>query len=108
MKQHLNRIALTALLMSGLSGCGGEPAWVAPYEDCKQQMTDASEKMKSERESNKDSDPQTQAMLETMSNMAVAMGMEACETIKRMCEPDPDSAACQEIVQEYQKENSKE
>ena len=105
MKQYLNRAALTALLMIGLSGCGGEPEWVTAYEDCKQQMTEAADKMKSEREANQNSDPQTQAMLETMSNMAVAMGMEACESIKRMCEPDPDSDACQAIVQEYRKDN---
>lgn len=108
MKQHLNRIALTALLMGGLSGCGGEPEWVAVYEDCKQQMTEASEQMKNEREANESSDPQTQAMMEAMSNMAIAMGMAACESIKQMCEPAPDSDACQSIVQEYQKDQEKE
>ena len=68
-------------------------------------MTEASEQMKSERESNESSDPQAQAMIEAMSNMAVAMGMAACESIKQMCEPDPDSDACKAIVQEYRKDN---
>ena len=107
MKQYLNRIALVTLLMGGLSGCGGEPEWVAAYEDCKQQMTEASEQMRAKRESSESSDPQARAMVEAMSNMAMAMGMAACESIKQMCEPDPDSDACQAMVQEYQKDQER-
>lgn len=106
MQQYFNRIVFAAVLVSGLSGCG-EPEWVAAYDDCKQQMTAASEKMKAERESNKSSDPQAQAMVEAMSNMAVAMGMAACESIKQMCEPDPDSDACQAMIKEYQQDQKK-
>ncbi len=99
MQQHFKRIALAGLLAGGLSGCSGEPEWVEVYEDCKQQMTDASKEMKANSEDN----PQAKAMADAMGNMAMAMGMAACESIKQMCEPDPDSGACQAMVQEYKK-----
>ena len=47
--------------------------------------------------------PQAKAMVDAMGNMAMAMGMAACESIKQMCEPDPDGGACQTMVQEYKK-----
>jgi CHASE3 domain sensor protein len=83
----------------GLYGCSGEPEWVEVYEDCKQKMAEASEEMKANSEDN----PQAKAMVDAMGNMAVAMGMAACETVKQMCEPDPDGGACQTMVQEYKK-----
>jgi hypothetical protein len=108
MQQHFNRIALAALLTVGLSGCGGEPEWVAAYEDCKTQMTDISEQMKAESESSESDNPQAQAMINAMSNMAKTMGMAACESIKQMCEPNPEGDACQAMVQEYQKSKDNE
>ena len=103
MKQHFNRIALAALLAGGLSGCGGEPEWVAVYDDCRQKMTEASEQLKANTKSSGKENPQTKAMLGAMSNMAMSMGMAACESIKQMCEPSPDSDTCQVMVQEYKK-----
>lgn len=108
MRHNFNLILFATLLAGGLSGCGGEPEWVAAYEDCKQQMTEAAEQMKAERDSDQSSDPQAQAMMEAMSNMAMAMGMAACESIKQMCEPAPDSDACQAIVQEYKQDKEQE
>ncbi len=103
MKQHFNHLALAALLAFGLSGCGGEPEWVEVYDDCKQKMTEASEQLKAETESSGKDNPQAKAMLGAMGNMAMSMGMAACESIKGMCEPNPDSDACQVMVQEYKK-----
>ena len=103
MQQHFNRIALTALLLGGLSGCGGEPEWVSVYEDCKQQMSTASEEMKTKQEEAAKDNPQAQAMINAMGSMAMSMGMAACESVKQICEPDPDGSACQAMVQEYKK-----
>ena len=101
MKQNFKRIALATLLTALLSGCSGEPEWVDVYEDCKQKMAEASEEMKA----NSEKDPQAKAMIDAMGGMAVAMGMAACESIKQMCEPDPNSGTCQSMVQEYKKSN---
>lgn len=108
MQQHFNRIALTVLVAGNLSGCGGEPEWVTAYNDCKVQMTDISEQMKSGDGSSASEDPQAQAMIDAMSNMARAMGMAACESIKQVCEPDSDSEACKVMLQEYQNSKDKE
>ncbi len=99
MKQHYNRIALATLLTALLSGCGSKPEWVDVYDDCKQKMTEASEQMKASSEK----DPQAKAMIDAMGGMATAMGMAACESIKQICEPDPEGGACQAMVQEYKK-----
>jgi CHASE3 domain sensor protein len=99
MQRKIKNIALITLITAGLYGCGGEPEWVEVYEDCKQKMTEASEEMRSSSEDN----PQAKAMVDAMGNMAMAMGMAACESIKQMCEPDPDGGACQAMVQEYKK-----
>ncbi len=99
MQRHFKHITLAALLIGGVSGCGGEPEWVEIYEDCKQKMAEASAEMKANSEDN----PQAKAMVEAMGGMAMAMGMAACESIKQMCEPDPDGDACQVMVKEYKK-----
>jgi len=99
MKQNINRIAMASLLTALLSGCSGEPEWVGVYNDCKQQMTAAAEEMKE----NSEKDPQAKAMIDAMGGMAMAMGMAACESIKQICEPNPDGSACQSMVQEFKK-----
>jgi hypothetical protein len=99
MQKQITNIALAALITVGLTGCSGEPEWVEVYENCKEQMTAASEEMKANSEDNQ----QTKAMVDAMGSMALAMGMTACESIKQMCEPDPDGGACQTMVQEYKK-----
>jgi PBP1b-binding outer membrane lipoprotein LpoB len=102
MKNIHNRIALAALLTTLLSGCGSEPEWVEVYDDCKQKMTEASEQMKESSEK----DPNAKAMIDALGGMATAMGMAACESIKQMCEPDPDGDMCQAVIQEYKKSNA--
>ncbi len=108
MQHNLKHLTLAALLAGGVSGCGGEPEWVEVYEDCKQKMTEASEDMKANSEASAEDNPQAKAMMGAMSNMAMAMGMAACESIKQMCEPDPEGGACQTMVQEYNKNKDKE
>ena len=97
-------IPLSAVLALGLNGCGSEPEWVAAYEDCKSTMAEAATQMKEEQEAAGEENPQAKAMVEAMSNMAMAMGMAACESIKQVCEEDPDGDACKIIVQEYKKD----
>lgn len=104
MKKTALLISLPALLLLGLNGCSSEPEWVAAYEDCKATMAKAATEMKEEQEAAGNDNPQAKAMVEAMSNMAMAMGMAACESIKQVCEQDPDSDACQVIVREYQKD----
>jgi PBP1b-binding outer membrane lipoprotein LpoB len=99
MNKNHTRIALAALLTTILSGCGNEPEWVGVYEDCKQKMTEVSEQMKE----NSGKDPNAKAMIDALGGMATAMGMAACESIKQMCEPDPDGDMCQAVIQEYKK-----
>lgn len=106
MKQNFNRIALAALLAGVLSGCGGDPEWVSVYEDCKLQMAEATKQMKENSDAAGEDNPQAQAMIGAMSNMAMAMGMAACESIKQMCEPDPDGDACRVMVEEYKKDKA--
>jgi hypothetical protein len=103
MQQHFKHITLASLLIAGVTGCSSQPEWVEVYEDCQQKMTTASEEMKANSEDN----PQAKAMVEAMGNMAKAVGMAACESIKQMCEPDPDGGACQMMVQEYKKNKEK-
>ncbi len=100
MQQNIKHIALALLLAGGVSGCGGDPEWVEIYDDCKLKMNAASEDIKANSEDN----PQAKAMADAMGNMAIAMGMAACETIKQICEPDPEGGACQTMVQEYKKD----
>ncbi len=97
-------IPLSALLLLGLNGCGSEPEWVAAYEECKTNMIEAGEQMKEKQEAAEEENPQAQAMVQAMGNMAMAMGMAACESIKQVCEEDPDGDACQVIVREYKKD----
>ncbi len=103
MQRHYKHIALATLLTGVLSGCGGEPEWVSVYEDCKQQMSAASEEMKANQDEAVKDNPQAQAMINAMGSMAMSMGMAACESVKQICEPDPDGSACQAMVQEYKK-----
>ena len=102
MKKKYNRIALVALLTTILGGCGSEPEWVEVYDDCKQKMTEVSEQMKE----NSEKDPNAKAMIEALGGMATAMGMAACESIKQMCEPNPDGDVCQAVIQEHKKCNA--
>jgi PBP1b-binding outer membrane lipoprotein LpoB len=102
MKQNYNRIALATLLTTILSGCGSEPEWVEVYDDCKEKMGEVSEQMKE----NSEKDPNAKAMIDAMGGMVTAMGMAACESIKQMCEPNPDGDMCQAVIQEYKKSNT--
>lgn len=102
MKLNSSRIALATLLTTILSGCGNEPEWVEVYDDCKQKMSEVSEQMKE----NSEKDPNAKAMIDALGGMATAMGMAACESIKQMCEPDPDGDVCQAVIQEYKKSKS--
>lgn len=104
MKKTYLAASLAAAMSFGLSGCGGEPEWVAVYDDCKGKMTEASEQLKSDMEASGEENPQAQAMAEAMGNMVITMGMAACETIKQTCENDPNGDACQAIVTEYQQD----
>ena len=104
MNKTAHLLSLSALLALGLNGCGGEPEWVAAYENCKATMIKAGEQMKEKQEAASEENPQAQAMVEAMGNMAMAMGMAACESIKQVCEEDPDGDACQVIVREYKKD----
>lgn len=79
-----------------LSACGGEPEWVAVYEDCKMQITTASDEMSKATDEN----PEMKAMMESMGNMTLNIGLSACEMIKTNCENDPDGAACQSIIEQ--------
>ena len=92
-------------LLSGavvLSACSGEPEWVAVYEDCKKQITLASEDM---NKASSEENPEMKAMMESMGNMTLNIGLTACEMIKSHCENDPEGAACQSIIE--QSKNSK-
>ncbi len=106
MKKAYLAVTFAAVMSVGLSGCGGsKPEWETVYEDCKAKMTEASEQMKSEAAASGEQDPQAQAMAEAMGNMVITMGMAACESIKQVCEEDPNGETCQGIVREYQKDS---
>ncbi len=96
MKNSLLMLLPVAVLTVTVSGCSSEPEWVSVYEDCKSSINTAAEEMKS---NNADSGEQ-HPMAEAMQNMAVSMGMAACESIKQVCENDPEGGACQAIVAE--------
>jgi hypothetical protein len=104
MKKAYLAASLAAVVSIGLSGCGGEPEWVAVYDDCNAKMAEASEQMKSEIEASGEENAEAQAMAEAMGNMVISMGKAACGTIKEVCEQDPDGENCQSIVQEYKKD----
>jgi hypothetical protein len=104
MKKAYLTASLVAAISIGLSGCGGEPEWVAVYDDCNAKMEEASKQMKSEMAASGEENQEAQAMAEAMGNMVISMGKAACGSIKEVCEEDPDGEACQTIVQEYKKD----
>jgi hypothetical protein len=103
MKKRLLMLVPAAVLTATFSGCGGEPEWVGVYEDCKSKINAASEEMKKENEGS-EQNPMAQAM----ENMVVSMGMAACESIKQVCENDPEGNACQAIIAEAKKGEQEE
>ncbi|NNJ91659.1 MAG: hypothetical protein HKP55_08285 [Gammaproteobacteria bacterium] len=82
-----------------LSGCGGEPEWVAIYEDCKEQITASTAEM-NKATADADNSPEVKAMMESMGGMAINLGMTACEMIRSSCEDDPDGTTCQTIIEQ--------
>ena len=99
MKKRLLMLVPVAVLTVTLSGCSSETEWVGVYEDCKERINTAAEEMKSENEGSGEQHP----MAEAMENMVVSMGMAACESIKQVCENDPEGDACQAIVADAKK-----
>lgn len=97
MKKLLQLFTLSAIALSGLVACSGEPRWVAVYNECKQKVTDAG--AQSMAKGDGEEDAQTRAMRESMTNMALGMAMSACEMIKGACEKDPDGDLCQAYIQ---------
>jgi hypothetical protein len=104
MKKSYLAASLAAAVSLGLSGCGGEPEWVAVYNDCNTQMEQAAAQMKSEMEASGEENEEARAMAEAMGNMVISMGKAACGTIKEVCEQDPDGETCQAMLKEYQTE----
>jgi len=82
-----------------LSGCGGEPEWVAVYEDCKEQIAASTAEM-NKASADADNSPEVKAMMESMGGMAMNLGMAACEMIRSSCEGDPDGTTCQSIIEQ--------
>ncbi len=103
MKKHLLLLLPVAALTATFSGCSSEPEWVAVYEDCKNHVTEAAEGMKSENSSTGEQHP----MAAAMEGMVISMGMAACESIKQVCENDPEGGACQAIIAESKKNAEK-
>jgi hypothetical protein len=99
MKKSLFLLLPAAVLTVTFSGCSSEPEWVGVYEDCKSKINAAAEEIKSENE-----DGEQNPMAKAMQNMAVYMGMAACESIKQVCENDPEGNACQAIIAEAKKD----
>lgn len=104
MKKSLLMLVPVAVLTATFSGCGGEPEWVGVYENCKESVSKAAEEMKSENEGSGEQHP----MAEAMENMVISMGMTACESIKQVCENDPEGDSCQAIIAEYKKGEQEE
>jgi beta-lactam-binding protein with PASTA domain len=103
MKRHLLMLLPVAALTATFSGCSGEPEWVAVYEDCKSSVSKAAAEMKSENSSTGEQHP----MAEAMEGMVISMGMAACESIKQVCENDPDGDACQAVIAESKKNSDR-
>ncbi len=99
--KHIIAFAPAALL---ISGCSGEPEWVALYEECKATVTAESEKI-TQSQGAAGEDAQTKAMRESMNTMAIGMAMTACEMIKTNCEHDPDGPACQAYIEQSRQRN---
>ncbi|MEJ1356246.1 MAG: hypothetical protein RPU52_03960 [Candidatus Sedimenticola sp. (ex Thyasira tokunagai)] len=94
----LRPVTLSAAMLAALtlSGCS-DPEWVSVYENCTSQMVAQSEKIKA-------SDSGDNAMAKSMGDMALSLGMAACETIKTTCEADADSKGCKAMVDSYSRE----
>ncbi len=88
-------LSATLLVALALTGCS-DPEWVSVYDNCISTMTTQSEEIKASSGDN--------AMAKSMGNMALSLGMAACETIKTTCEDDPDSKGCRAMVDSYSRE----
>ncbi len=104
MKKYLFILLPMAVLTATFSGCSSEPEWVAVYEDCKSSIDTAVAEMKSQGEESDENNP----LAEAMGSMVASMGMAACESIKQVCEDDPEGGACQAIVAEAKKAQTKQ
>jgi hypothetical protein len=104
MKKTYLAASLAAAVSIGLSGCGGEPEWVAVYDDCNAKMEEAAKQMKSEMAASGEENAEAQAMAEAMVDMAISLGKATCGTIKEACEEDPEGESCQSIVKEFKKD----
>ena len=101
----LNLKLLTGLsFIALLSSCSGEPEWVAVYEDCKNQITATSQEMNNATENSNES-PEMKAMMESMGQMTLNIGLSACELIRSTCESAPDGNACQSIIEQSKNRN---
>ena len=87
-----------------LASCSGEPEWVAVYEDCKKQITVVSEEMNKTTEDSNES-PEMKAMMESMGQMTLNIGLSACELIRSTCENDPDGNTCQSVIEQSKNRN---
>ncbi|MES9881895.1 MAG: hypothetical protein ABW185_13535 [Sedimenticola sp.] len=95
---NLRSVTLSAALLTtlALTGCS-DPAWVGVYDNCTSSMTAQSEKIKA-------SGGGGNGMAKSMGDMALSLGLAACETIKSTCENDPDSKGCKAMVDSYSRE----
>lgn len=91
-------LAVGAIMVASLSlsGCS-DPEWMGVYEECQTSMEAQSEKIRA-------ADTGDSAMAKSMGQMALSLGLAACETIKSNCESDPDSSGCRAIMDSYSRE----
>ena len=95
------RLLIPVLSAAFLGACSNEPEWVEVYEQCKQTVQTESEKLEAATAGN----GQSQAMAESMGNMAMEMAMNACEMIRTNCEQDEKGPTCRAFVERH---NSKQ
>lgn len=97
MNKNIKYFSLCIFTSMLLTACGGDPEWMAVYEECKLQMDEQISKMQTNLQEAGDN-PQAQAMLNSMNTMAINMAMTACEMIRTTCENDPDGAVCRAYI----------
>lgn len=98
MRKLVQTVTVSAIALSGMVACSGEPEWVAVYNECKQSVTDAA--AQSLVKADGEEDAQSRALRESMNNMAMGMAMGACEMIRGACEKDPGGDLCQAYLHE--------
>lgn len=87
-------------VLSGLTlaGCTSSPRWEEAYERCLKKMNPSLEKMKNDQQGAEAGSDVEKEMKKAMVGLAEGMAVSMCETVKEVCQKDPEGAACEGVL----------